>query len=78
MNTKVDDYIFNAKKGQPEIKQLRELLLDCGLTEEFKWRTPCYSFKGKNVVLISSFKESLYQSYFNNLYSYFRTGQVKL
>jgi len=64
MNAKVDDYIFNTKKGQPEIKQLRELLLDCGLTEEFKWRTPCYSFKGKNVVLIGSFKEYCALSFF--------------
>lgn len=64
MNAKVDDYILNAKKGQPEIKQLRELLLDCGLTEEFKWRTPCYSFKGKNVVLIGSFKEYCALSFF--------------
>ena len=64
MNTKVDDYILNAKKGLPEIKQLRELLLDCGLTEEFKWRTPCYSFKGKNVVLIGSFKEYCALSFF--------------
>lgn len=64
MNAKVDDYILNAKKGQPEIKQLRELLLDCGLTEEFKWRTPCYSFKGKNVVLIGCFKEYCALSFF--------------
>lgn len=64
MNAKVDDYIFNAKKWQSEIKQLRELLLDCGLTEEFKWRTPCYSFKGKNVVLIGSFKEYCALSFF--------------
>ncbi len=67
MNTKVDDYILNAKKGQPEIKQLRELLLDCGLTEEFKWRTPCYSFKGKNVVLIGSFKEYCALSFFKGI-----------
>ncbi|TRX23295.1 hypothetical protein FNW25_13465 [Flavobacterium franklandianum] len=57
MNTKVDDYICNAKKWQAEIILFRTLLLECGLTEEFKWRTPCYSFQGKNVVLIGSFKE---------------------
>lgn len=64
MNAKVDDYILNAKKWQLEIKQLRELLLDCGLTEEFKWRTPCYDFKGKNVVLICSFKDYCALSFF--------------
>ena len=56
MNLKVDDFISNAKKWQLEMEQLRQLLLDCGLTEEFKWRTPCYSFQGNNVVLIASFK----------------------
>nr|WP_314896450.1 DUF1801 domain-containing protein [uncultured Flavobacterium sp.] len=64
MNPKVDDFISNAKKWQPEIEQLRLLLLDCGLTEEFKWRTPCYSFQGNNVVLIGSFKEYCALSFF--------------
>jgi uncharacterized protein YdeI (YjbR/CyaY-like superfamily) len=64
MNPKVDDFISNAKKWQPEIEQLRLLLLDCGLTEEFKWRTPCYSFQGSNVVLIGSFKEYCALSFF--------------
>ena len=40
MNAKVDEYISNTKKWQAEITLLRTLLLDCGLTEEFKWRTP--------------------------------------
>jgi uncharacterized protein YdeI (YjbR/CyaY-like superfamily) len=64
MNPKVDDFISNAKKWQPEIEQLRLLLLDCGLTEGFKWRTPCYSFQGNNVVLIGSFKEYCALSFF--------------
>ncbi|UQD56358.1 DUF1801 domain-containing protein [Flavobacterium sp. K5-23] len=64
MNLKVDDFISNAKKWQPEMKQLRQWLLDCGLTEEFKWKTPCYSFQGNNVVLIGSFKTFCALSFF--------------
>ena len=64
MNPKVDDFINNATKWQPEIKQLRLLLLDCGLTEEFKWRNPCYTFQGNNVVIIGSFKEYCTLSFF--------------
>lgn len=64
MNTKVDEYIANSKKWQAEIIQLRTLLLDCGLTEEFKWRNPCYCFQGNNVVLIGSFKEFCSLSFF--------------
>ena len=64
MNPKVDDFISSAKKWQLEMEQLRLLLLDCGLIEEFKWRTPCYSFQENNVVLISSFKEYCALSFF--------------
>ena len=64
MNPKVDDFISEAKKWQAEIKQLRTLLLDGGLTEEFKWRTPCYSFQGNNVVIIGCFKNYCTLSFF--------------
>ncbi|RYM05814.1 hypothetical protein EWH99_04920 [Sporolactobacillus sp. THM7-7] len=33
------------------------LVLDCGLTEDFKWMHPCYTLEGKNIVLIHGFKE---------------------
>ena len=36
---------------------LREMLLDCGLSEELKWGCPCYTFQGNNIVLIHYFKE---------------------
>ncbi len=64
MNPKVDNFISNAKKWQSEIIQLRTLLLECGLTEEFKWRNPCYSFQGNNVVLIGSFAAFCSLSFF--------------
>jgi uncharacterized protein YdeI (YjbR/CyaY-like superfamily) len=67
MNPKVDDFISNATKWQTEIIQLRTLLLDCGLTEEFKWRNPCYTFQGNNIVLIGSFKEYCTLSFFKGI-----------
>ena len=67
MNPKVDDFISNSTKWQPEIKQLRKLLLDCGLTEEFKWRMPCYCFQGNNIVLVGSFKEYCTLSFFKGI-----------
>lgn len=57
MNPKVDFYFNKTEKWQEEIKKLRTIVLDCGLTEELKWGTPCYTFQGKNVVLIHTFKE---------------------
>jgi uncharacterized protein YdeI (YjbR/CyaY-like superfamily) len=57
MNPKVDDFLAKAKTWQKESEKLREIVLDCGLTEEFKWWQPCYCFQGKNIVLIGAFKE---------------------
>lgn len=57
MNPKVDFYFNKAPKWQKEIEQLRTIVLDCGLTEELKWGTPCYMFQKSNIVLIHVFKE---------------------
>ncbi|PLT29052.1 YdeI/OmpD-associated family protein [Peribacillus deserti] len=57
MNPKVDEYLSKAKKWQGESEKLRMIILDCELTEEFKWMHPCYTFEKKNIVLIHGFKE---------------------
>jgi uncharacterized protein YdeI (YjbR/CyaY-like superfamily) len=57
-NPKVDAFIRDAKRWQSVLKQLRAILLESELTEEFKWYQPCYTFQGKNVVVISGMKES--------------------
>jgi uncharacterized protein YdeI (YjbR/CyaY-like superfamily) len=58
MNPKVDAFLRKTEKWQQEMKKLRTILLDCGLTEEFKWGKPCYTFQEKNIVLIIGLKES--------------------
>jgi uncharacterized protein YdeI (YjbR/CyaY-like superfamily) len=57
MNPKVDFYFNKGKNWQEEIRKLRMIVLDCGLTEELKWGCPCYTFQKKNIVLIHVFKE---------------------
>lgn len=57
MNPKVDVFLRKAGKWQNEFEQLRAIILECGLTEEFKWGNPCYTFRGSNVVLMHGFKE---------------------
>src|ERR1043165_4733751 len=57
MNPKVDWYFDKNEKWQKEIKKLRTIILDCGLTEELKWGCPCYTFEKANIVLIHGFKE---------------------
>jgi uncharacterized protein YdeI (YjbR/CyaY-like superfamily) len=57
MNPKVDEYLSKSKKWKEEYEKLRNIVLDCELTEEFKWMHPCYTFEKKNIVLIHGFKE---------------------
>jgi len=57
INHNIDWFFNKAAKWQKEIEQLRKIVLDCGLTEELKWGCPCYTFEGKNIVLIHVFKE---------------------
>ena len=40
-----------------EFEKLRQIVLDCELNEDFKWKHPCYTFENKNIVLIHGFKE---------------------
>ncbi|WP_289137308.1 YdeI family protein [uncultured Brevibacillus sp.] len=56
-NPKVDEFLSKAKKWKDEFEKLRNIVLDCDLTEEFKWMHPCYTYEQKNIVLIHGFKE---------------------
>jgi uncharacterized protein YdeI (YjbR/CyaY-like superfamily) len=57
MNPKVDWYFDKNEKWQKEIRKLRMIILDTGLTEELKWGCPGYTFEKSNIVLIHVFKE---------------------
>jgi len=52
---------------QKEFEKLREIVLDCGLTEELKWGQPCYTFEGKNTVLIHGAKEYCALAFFKGV-----------
>lgn len=71
LNPKVDKYLMDGcmqcKLGatpackihnwQSELDFLRNLILNCGLKEDFKWMHPCYTYEGKNIVLMHVFNE---------------------
>jgi uncharacterized protein YdeI (YjbR/CyaY-like superfamily) len=63
-NSNVDAFIANAKNWRQELKQLRPILLDSELTEDFKWSQPCYTFQGKNVVVLGLLKDSCAFAFF--------------
>lgn len=47
-----------------ELEKLRQIVLECGLEEELKWSVPCYTYQGKNILLVSAFKEYAAISFF--------------
>jgi len=57
MNSKVDAFLRKANAWKEEFTHLRGVILDCGLTEELKWGVPCYTYEGRNVVLMHGFKQ---------------------
>ena len=54
---KVEAFMQREKKWKAEFELLREVIRECELEEDYKWMHPCYTLKGKNVVLIHGFKE---------------------
>lgn len=58
-NPDVDRFLQKAKIWRAETEKLRAVLLKTGLEENFKWRLPCYSHNGRNIVIIQPFKACL-------------------
>ena len=54
---RLDPYFQEAKRFPDELARLREILLSYPLTEELKWRQPCYTFEGGNVVILHEMKD---------------------
>ena len=56
-NPKADFFFRKATKWKKEVAKLRDIVLDCGLSEDLKWGVPCYTLQDSNIVLIHVFKE---------------------
>jgi uncharacterized protein YdeI (YjbR/CyaY-like superfamily) len=52
----VDGFIRKNKVWAEPLAVLRAMLLETPLVEEIKWRTPCYTFDGNNVVMLGVMK----------------------
>ena len=57
MNPKINEFFERLSKWKEELQVLRTYVLDCLLHEEVKWKVPCYTQNGKNIVLIHGFKD---------------------
>ena len=65
MKSPVEQYIQKAKNWQDEMTLLRNILLECNLTEVIKWGKPCYTSNDKNIVIIQDFKNHCDLGFFN-------------
>lgn len=63
----VDAYVAASTQWPGETEALRSILLGCGLTEELKWRKPCYSHEGKNIVIVQEMKDFLALMFFKGM-----------
>jgi uncharacterized protein YdeI (YjbR/CyaY-like superfamily) len=57
MSAKVDAFLQRQTTWKKEFVKLRQILLGCALTEDFKWGQPCYTEEGRNIVIMHGFKE---------------------
>ena len=81
MNSGVDNYLAVGcgrcpLGGTPDCKvhswpdvllKLRAILLETELTEEVKWSVPCYTFNGKNILIMSALKEYVVLGFFKGV-----------
>jgi uncharacterized protein YdeI (YjbR/CyaY-like superfamily) len=68
MNTNVEAYFENLKQWKPELEMLRNIVLDCGMIEEFKWRGPCYTYNNNNCIIIGGFKDNFVISFLKGVF----------
>ena len=52
---RIEAFFAEAGRWRAELAALRAILLDSGLVEEWKWRSPCYTLDGANVALLWGF-----------------------
>lgn len=64
MNPELELYFSDLGLFKPILNQLRVIVLSCGLTEEVKWKGPCYTYQGKNIVMLGNFKDNCVLSFF--------------
>jgi len=71
LNPKVDHYLTDGcgrceyyatsrckvHTWRKELEVLRSIVMETGLTEELKWSMPVYTSEGKNIVMISAFRD---------------------
>ncbi|MCE6949463.1 YdeI/OmpD-associated family protein [Cereibacter sphaeroides] len=66
-NPEVDALLAGLTAWQDELACLRSILLESALTEDFKWRSPVYTFSGGNVAIIWGFRDRATLGFFKGV-----------
>src|SRR5690606_21098590 len=53
-----------VNRWKDELIALRQIVMETGLNEELKWGVPCYTQQGKNICIVSAFKNYASLSFF--------------
>ena len=53
---KLEKYFTNPSPWREGIQQIRAIIKDTGLEEDWKWSFPCYTLNGRTILSIGSFK----------------------
>lgn len=64
---KLAAFFARPNRWQAELAALRAIALGAGLTEEFKWRGPCYTHAGGNVAILGGFKDYCALTFFKGV-----------
>ncbi len=56
-----------VRTWQMELQHVRQIMLETDLTEEIKWGVPVYTHQGKNIVIITAFKECVTFGFFKGV-----------
>jgi len=67
MHPDVDQFLEKETRWKQELIALREIMLEAGLNEEYKWKQPCYTYEGVNILIIGSLKSSFILSFFKGV-----------
>lgn len=63
-NPRLDAFFDRPDPWQNELRRLREIVLDFPVTEDLRWRQPCYGYRGGNVAILSRRKAGATLSFF--------------
>lgn len=64
---RLDAFFADLGQWRAELLALRRILLDCGLSESFKWSSPVYTVDGANVAIIWGFKDRAALGFFKGV-----------